>query len=344
MFFKHGQLMDAPPIKRAAYSDRTAWIMAELSRLVYERLPNEQQLDELLERLIGAIRGDTKKTDLISMVSEVAASLNENQESQTHSVLTSNKFELVNSYSIGGTEAMVVRIPPDPKVNFAGMFVVVFRGTEVTSIADLKADLNINLVDAPGGGRIHCGFLNAYEKVAEQLNNDLKQAGDLPVYITGHSLGGALALVATRYLGSDSVGATYTFGCPRVGDDNFFKKIKTPVYRVVNAADGVARIPFGAGLSIFLSGLRVVPINGTKWVSEQIRKHFVGFTHYGNLVMLSASSEPEMVHVYMSPSIFKSGLLVVVPRMVTTLGKAALADHSMTGYCEKLGVYALKRL
>lgn len=344
MFFKHDQLMDAPPIKRAAYSDRTAWIMAELSRLVYERLPNEQELDELLERLIGAIRGETKKTELISMVSEVATSLNETQESQTSKVLKGKKFELVNSYSVGGTEAMVVRIPPDPKVNFAGMFVVVFRGTEVTSIADLKADLNINLVDAPSGGRIHCGFLKAYEQVAAQLNEDLKLAGDLPVYITGHSLGGALAMVATRYLGSDSVGATYTFGCPRVGDDTFFKKIKTPVYRVVNAADGVARIPFGTGLSIFLSGLRVFPINGTTWISEQIRKRFVGFTHYGNLVMLSASSDPEKVQIYMSPSSFKSGVLIVVPRMAATLGHAALADHSMTGYCEKLGRYALKRL
>ncbi|WP_320171866.1 lipase family protein [Maridesulfovibrio sp.] len=343
-FFKHNQLMVAPPVKRAAYSDRTAWIMAELSRLVYERLPNEQELEELMNRLVTAIKCDAKKSELLSIISETAASLNETQESHTEIILKRNQYELVKSYSVGGTEAMIVKIPPNPEFGFAGMFVIVFRGTEPNSIADLKSDIKANLVDAPDGGRVHNGFLKAYEKVADLLNEDIKKADGLPVYITGHSLGGALALVATRYLGSDSVGATYTFGGPRVGDDNFFKKIKTPVYRVVNAADGVARLPFGAGMSIFLSVIRLIPLNGTKWISEMIRKHFEGFTHYGNLVMLSASSEPDKVQVYMSPSIFKSGLQIVVPRMVATMGKAALADHSMTGYCQKLGAYALKRI
>lgn len=345
-FFEHPELMKSPPIKRAAYSDRTAWIMAELSRLVYERLPNEQELEELLEKLMKAIQGDAKKkkSELLSLLAEVASSTNETQESRTGSVLKSKKFELINSHSVEGTEVMVVKIPGNIEASFPGMFVIVFRGTEPTSITDLKSDIKANLIKARGGGRVHSGFYKAYEKVDTFLKKDLQKAGDLPVYITGHSLGGALALVATRYIGNDSIGATYTFGGPRVADDAFFEKIKTPVYRVVNAADGVARIPFGAGLTLFLSIVRLIPFNGTKVVSEFLRKNFVGYTHWGNYVLLSGTSDVGKVQIFKSPSIFKSGLQVVAPRMVASMGKAALSDHSMVEYCEKLGNYALKRV
>ncbi|WP_319469969.1 hypothetical protein [uncultured Pseudodesulfovibrio sp.] len=342
-FFEHPELMDAPPIKRAAYSDRTAWIMAELSRLVYERLPNEQELDELLKKLMGAIENDKPKRELISMAAEFAASTNETQESRTDEILNGQSYSLFTSYSKGGTECMVVKIPPKPEVNFAGMFVIVFRGTEPTSMADLKADLTAKLTGAEGGGRIHTGFKDAYEKVAEDLKKDIKEAGDLPVYITGHSLGGALALVATRYIGSDSVGATYTFGGPRVGDAGFFKGIKTPVYRVVNAADGVARIPFGAGWSFCLAILRLIPLNGTKKVTEWLERWFSGYMHYGDMKMLTVPTKKKPVEVLSSPTIFQT-VRVVFPSMVKTWCKASFQDHGMAGYCEKLAQYAKRRI
>jgi hypothetical protein len=41
-----------PPIARAAYSDRTAWIMAELSRIAYIRFEgNENRLEQATEAL-----------------------------------------------------------------------------------------------------------------------------------------------------------------------------------------------------------------------------------------------------------------------------------------------------
>jgi hypothetical protein len=56
---------------------------------------------------------------------------------------------------------------------------------------------------------------------------------------------------------------------------------------VVNAADGVTRVPFGYGFSFLLTLLRVIPINGTVQFSEWLRKNFLDYTHYGNLVFLS---------------------------------------------------------
>lgn len=342
-YFQHQQLMKLPPIKRAAYSDRTAWLMAELSRLVYERLPNEQELEQVLERFMRGVKGEMDRKELLATLRELLASTNETAESPTPAILKKQHYDLFNSYSIGGTEAMLVRIPPNEEARFPGMAVLVFRGTEPTSIADLRSDIRANLVAAPGGrGRIHVGFLEAFQRVEAHLAQDIEKIGDYPLYITGHSLGGALALVATKYLGSDSVGATYTFGGPRVADDAFFEDIKTPVYRVVNGADGVARIPFGEGLSFFLSILRVIPINGTLRLSEFIRRHLRGYTHYGNLTMLTTPPDAKDVTVLKSPSIFRTAK-VVCPRMIATWGKAALDDHDMANYCEKLGHYALKR-
>jgi len=343
-YFDHPELMAAPPIKRAAYSDRTCWIMAELSRLVYERLPNEHELQGLLDKLVVAVKDREGMGETLMLAAEVAASAGEARESLTDDILQQNRFELVSSYSIGGTEAMLVKVAPNKDAGFAGMLILVFRGTEVKSPRDITSDVKANLIQAPGGGRVHKGFYEAFQKVEEWVKRDLELAGELPVYVTGHSLGGALALVATRYLCSDSIGATYTFGGPRVGDDEFFENIKTPVYRVVNAADLVARVPFGAGFTLFLSLIRLIPVNGTKRLSEFLRRHISGYTHYGNQVLLAAQKEEDGVFpVYFSPTIFKIRE-VAFRGLAVNWFRDSLSDHSMIEYCQKLGVYAVSRM
>ena len=71
----------------------------------------------------------------------------------------------------------------------------------------------------------------------------------LPLYITGHSLGGALAVIASiRITPPDRIAACYTYGCPRVGDAEFTNQLwKIPVYRQVHSSDIVPRVPFGFG-------------------------------------------------------------------------------------------------
>ena len=44
-------------------------------------------------------------------------------------------------------------------------------------------------------------------------------------------------------LGSDQVGACYTYGSPRVGDSYFDLWVKVPSYRVLNYADIVPQVP-----------------------------------------------------------------------------------------------------
>lgn len=187
------------------------------------------------------------------------------------------------------------------------------------------------------------GFWTAFLRVKEQLESALAEAysqhpGDA-LYITGHSLGGALAVIATGCLGSDSTGACYTFGAPRATDDAFLEPIKTPIYRVVNGADGVNHLPPGAWFDLVLALIRLIPINGTKWLSEQLRKAWVGYAHAGHLMFLTAG---ERVEVLASPDIFRQ-TVIVWKRLMATRFKALVTDHDMGDYAQKLLVYARKR-
>ena len=60
----------------------------------------------------------------------------------------------------------------------------------------------------------------------------------LGFYITGHSLGGALAQIASAALSRDNLAACYTFGSPRVGTAGFDEQVKCPHYRVINNCPG----------------------------------------------------------------------------------------------------------
>jgi len=62
-YFSDRTLIKALSIKRAAYSDRTAWIMAELSRLVYDTLPCEQKIEDLFAEITASVKsGESKDT------------------------------------------------------------------------------------------------------------------------------------------------------------------------------------------------------------------------------------------------------------------------------------------
>jgi hypothetical protein len=65
----------------------------------------------------------------------------------------------------------------------------------------------------------------------------------LGLYITGHSLGGALAQIASAVLERDNLAACYTFGSPRVGTERFDREVKCPHYRLVNDWDIVPGVP-----------------------------------------------------------------------------------------------------
>ncbi|MEO1393175.1 MAG: lipase family protein [Cyanobacteria bacterium J06634_5] len=107
-------------------------------------------------------------------------------------------------------------------------------------------------------GRVHTGFFLAWaiieKSVLSQIHrwrHEMAEDGKRfpPLYITGHSLGGALATMAAAALIDNgiSVAGVYTFGQPRVGDRTFVKQLNLntggKVFRFVNNNDIVPHVP-----------------------------------------------------------------------------------------------------
>lgn len=121
--------------------------------------------------------------------------------------------------------------------------VICFRGTEPSELSDVLADLNAWPDKAQVGGRVHNGFQNELEKLWENIIDVLEINKDKELYITGHSLGGAMATVAASRL-KDEVEALYTYGSPRVGTRSFVKSFShVSHYRFVNNNDIVPKVP-----------------------------------------------------------------------------------------------------
>ena len=123
--------------------------------------------------------------------------------------------------------------------------VLAWRGT--ASLADWRTDLAARLEPLPGaaGVRVHRGFLAAFQEDRPAVEAAI--AAHVPagrgLFITGHSLGGALAQCAAAAFDSDALSACYTFGSPRVATLDFDRLIKTPHYRVTNGWDPVPGVP-----------------------------------------------------------------------------------------------------
>ena len=124
---------------------------------------------------------------------------------------------------------------------------VAFRGT--ASVADWLADLNFLSISRPYG-TVHRGFYYAFRDVSARLRQILSPFASLPIVVTGHSLGGALATIAAaEWSGQIPVARVYTYGQPAVGTNGFVNFIdrhySNRFYRFVNDNDAVARVPPG---------------------------------------------------------------------------------------------------
>lgn len=131
--------------------------------------------------------------------------------------------------------------------------VAAFRGTDEP--ADWLDNLRLMRARIPMGCSVHSGFQAALEDIWHDMYADLDHfrrqddGTDRPLWITGHSLGGALATLAAADLvdRDDTWYGCYTFGSPRVGDRDFARIMNAEcggrLVRFQNNADIVTRVP-----------------------------------------------------------------------------------------------------
>jgi hypothetical protein len=146
--------------------------------------------------------------------------------------------------------------------------VVAFRGTESpTTIDGLKdwlltdamnllilpeGDLGTDFVAAGVGAKFHQGFMKALADIWDPMSEAVvaeRKKNDRPLWLTGHSLGGALALLAAWRFKRKFVPVhqVYTFGAPMIGNElasaAFDKELSERVFRYINGADPIPKLP-----------------------------------------------------------------------------------------------------
>jgi pimeloyl-ACP methyl ester carboxylesterase len=132
-------------------------------------------------------------------------------------------------------------------VSFEDVTVVTFRGT------DDKLDWFVNLDEAAtptAHGEAHQGFYSGYQSIKDQITAVLAQTRPKHLWITGHSLGGALALVCAYDLlevGKLELDGVITFGQPMVASKQLAAYLDRLLFgryaHFVNEADIVPRVP-----------------------------------------------------------------------------------------------------
>jgi len=177
------------PTLRAAYSDRTAALMAYLAQFAYDKRIEAKGILPLPDEL---------------------AQLD---------------FQKITSFHNGLTDGWAY------VVEAKDLIALSFRGT--ASIKNWNTDFHVSLIhpqNTDDNLRVHDGFYQAFTKLDEgtlgisEKINSIKQStnGQVPIYTTGHSLGGALAQIGNAY---------------------FDLWVKVPSYRVMNYADIVPQVP-----------------------------------------------------------------------------------------------------
>ncbi|KAF3503136.1 hypothetical protein F2Q69_00041465 [Brassica cretica] len=236
--------------------------------------------------LDGRIERGSKR--YIAMLSIMASKLSYENINFVSSVLHNHwKMDLLGFYSCWNgyqeqrsTEVLVIKdASTDPN-----LIVVSFRGTDPFDAYDWCTDLDLSWYEIKNVGKIHGGFMKAlglqkeggwpkevnvdqtqkettqyaYYTIKSHLIEILNQNSKSKFILTGHSLGGALAVLFTGVLMMhkeeqmlDKLEGVYTFGQPRVGDEEFgkfmkdsLKKYEVNYERYVYCNDMVPRLPF----------------------------------------------------------------------------------------------------
>jgi hypothetical protein len=344
------------PSYRQAYSDRTAWIMSVMSELVYIKFNpafgvgrmglnsaesvGETKSDFIKSYLIARF-AEMEKTDgfaLLDMLREQILHDPAKAQETLEQQLGELNFAVIDTFDCKGSQAILVE--------HKDYLVLSFRGTETDSLRDIKADADAELIACETKGKIHKGFYEAYNLIRHDIEIaiDKPALNKKPLYITGHSLGGALATIATKFTyHKGGLAACYTFGSPRVGDEVWINNIKTPIHRLVNAADCVTMLPPSyESITLLSLILKAIPTQLSYRFAMWLEDKFGGYIHAGNMRYLSNCPKGDYSDVKVLYTVSLLYRFIALIKKELPFKKLA-TDHSISVYSKKLMLIAFKR-
>jgi len=145
-----------------------------------------------------------------------------------------------------GTDQLRIKVS-DKVISFFKKYLKINIPLEIktfipTDIIDDIKFFQFTYSEAGGESKIHGGFYHATNELWPEIKNDLENlnlSDSTQLYVTGHSLGAAMALIAAMFYSFKEV---VTFGEPCVGNDIDKTLENCPHTRYVNGNDPVTKI------------------------------------------------------------------------------------------------------
>jgi hypothetical protein len=198
----------------------------------------------------------------------------------------------------------------------ANCIVVTFRGTQ-NALRPAEAFIamtqewlrNLNYRQVPSEfGRVHVGFAQEWNSVASMVDRLVRRElalAERPVFLTGHSAGAAVAMVAGERLARAGrrVDGVYVFASPRVGDAAFRDSYPVRLLRFERGRDIVPWVPFSPKMAML--GGRLLGVDALlrfldRWMPaarlQEYASDAIEYYHAGELVYLRDDSD-EAFHV-----------------------------------------------
>ncbi|MBN3927019.1 lipase family protein [Nostoc sp. NMS4] len=232
--------------------------LGNLVRIVYNDFDNNQNYSLYLKE------GDTILTNRTDMTTKAIFQYSINpSEDSNKSEYRYTVSKILEVQETDGNKRFGFILERKPEKNNEPIYFFVFRGTiqpyEWLHDAKFKLVKPSFKINEKGKDSIKVseGFNEIYKSMSETVDNfldDLARKGvkkDTEIYVTGHSLGAAIATLSTLHIAENDFAPTlYAFASPRVGNVKFAehfsdKVIYSQTFRIANCEDLVNSLPTG---------------------------------------------------------------------------------------------------
>lgn len=240
----------------------------------------------------------------------------------TQAICLVNKTEVIIVFR--GTKVEIRKA--EPKTWWQKILYWISGESKTVDFGDIKTDLDFKKEDFHGLGEVHRGFKKAFDLAIDEIIKFLsehKTAGK-DLFITGHSLGGALSVLLAAYLRHKGIGFTtvWTYGQPRVFSQDSAPQqaalYEDHLYRFINSIDIVPRVPL----------------------------YLQGYSHFGKVYFFDRSGKfhQDITFLYRLWLVIRDfATLRTVIRslksaldLVRSIGREAVKDHNIEKYVQLL--------